>query len=132
MIYFINSWPKTPANPFFQGVLGNKLMKYIIFRYRNITKPIKNKAKSEFREDYNTSLMISKLSKIIEDAIQLADDAKFPYKTEQILLQSYCQMKKCGMYKAECKKWMNTNEWDKTWDNSKTHFYRSLLRTKGE
>ena len=65
---------------------------------------------------------ISKYLKRMEDDVQLADDTKFPWQPKQILHKTYVQIKECGIYKDECKEWLNKYEVNQTWDNFKTHF----------
>ena len=46
--------------------------------------------------------------------MQLAEDANFPWKLEKIIQKAYGQMKKCGIYKDECKEHLNKYEVDQT------------------
>ena len=39
-------------------------------------------------------------------------------------------MKKCGIYKDQCKEWLNTYEVEKKWDNLKTHFIEAYFELK--
>ena len=88
---------KNNQKKLFAGVLCHELMEYLMIRYVNTTEPIKEQVKSEFRDEYNPNLPISKHFKRIEDYMQLAEDVNFPLQPEQILHQTYGQMKKCGI-----------------------------------
>ena len=79
--------------------------------------PIKNQAKEKFREEYDPSVPISKFLKRIEESVRIADDANFLWQPEQILQQTYDQMKKIGIYKYECMEWIKKDDFFKTWDN---------------
>ena len=56
---------------------GHELTEYLIVWYDKITKPTKDQAKRELREDYNTRLPISKCFRRLEDAVQFTDNTKF-------------------------------------------------------
>ena len=77
-------------------------MEYLMVRYGKITEWINEQAKAEFREDYDPSLIISKYLKRMEDDVELADDARFSWKWEQILQKTFVQMKKFSINKDEC------------------------------
>ena len=70
---------KKNRKKWFTGVSGYELMEYIMVRYVNITKPIKEQEKFELREDYDHSLPISKHFKRIDDTLQLPDDEEYPW-----------------------------------------------------
>ena len=70
------------------------MIDYLMVRYGKTTKPIKYKAKEEFREDYDPILPIFKYFKIIEDAVYLEDDTKLPWQPDQILQKKIGQMEK--------------------------------------
>ena len=67
----------------FAGISGHELIEYLMVWYRNIAKPINGQEKSEFREDYNPILPISKSFKRVEDTVQLADNAIFSWQPEK-------------------------------------------------
>ena len=69
----------------FASVLGHEFMEYLMLQYRNNTEIIKEQAKYEFRKYYYPSLPISEFFIRIEDAVQLMDNAKFPWQPEEIL-----------------------------------------------
>ena len=92
-------------------------MEYLVVKYGKISKPIKEQAKSKFIWEYDPNLPISEYFKSIYDAMQIADDANFPWQTEQILYQTCREMGKWGIYKDECKDWLNKKYVDQTWDN---------------
>ena len=41
-------------------------------------------------------------------------------------------MKKCSIYKNECKEWLKKDETEKTLDNLKTHFIEVYFKLKEE
>ena len=41
-------------------------------------------------------------------------------------------MKKCGIYKNECKEWLKKDETENTLDNLKTHFIEVYFKPKEE
>ena len=102
-------------------------MKNLMVWYGNITKMNKEQKKAELRQKYYPRLPISKYFKRIEDTVQLADDARFPWQLEQVLQQNHGQMKKLYIYKDECKDCKKNYYVENKWDRLKTHFKKRTL-----
>ena len=58
-------------------------------RYGKVTESLKQSTKEEFTEDYDLSLTISRYFGRIEYTVQLANDAKIMWKSDQIIYQEF-------------------------------------------
>ena len=75
------------------------------------------------KKAYNFNEPIETMYKQIEDAVEFAADAGFPFRNQQVLQTAYLILEKTGQFYVDLKHWDELVAAAKTWNHFKTCSY---------
>jgi hypothetical protein len=87
------------------------------------------------RKARDTQQPVETLCKQIQDCVDFAEAGKVAIGAAQKLSSDYSNIFKSGKFNSACRRWDETIEADKTWNNFKIHFaaaYRQHRQMQGE